>query len=79
MGFGKNLKKYFLLSFVLLSGQQIVAADYCEISQIKNDNVSERSRQVTFSNGRQIIVIGHNHGDRDYPLKLSKLVKNDLF
>lgn len=65
------------MAILILTGQQIIAADYCEISQIKNDNVTDRSRQITFPDGRQIIVIGHNHGDRDYPLQLSKLSKDN--
>ncbi len=61
---------------VLLCLYQFAAGETCEISQIKNDNVSPRSRQITFPNGRQLIVIGHNHGDRDNVIVLSKLTKN---
>lgn len=32
---------------------------------------------MRFPDGREIILVGHNHGDRDVPLRLSALVKSD--
>lgn len=74
----KTKLRYILLSLALFAGQRVIASDgYCEITQIKNDTVSERSRQIMFPNDRKLIIIGHDHGHKDFPLHLSKLSKND--
>lgn len=67
----------FLTVFCLLGSQAGFAAELCEIKQVESKSLSHRSRVLKFPDGRTITVIGHNHGDREYPLELSKLTRSD--
>lgn len=64
-----------LLVCCSLITSSVYASEACEITQIESNGLSERSRIVEFPDGHTITIIGHNHGDREYPLKFSALTR----
>lgn len=50
-------------------------AQFCEIRKATSDEIGQRSIGIKFPDGREIIVVGHNHGERENVIKLSLLAK----
>jgi hypothetical protein len=49
----------------------------CSISKGDDPANGYRVRIVKFADGREITIVGHNHGDRDLPFELYDLIKTE--
>lgn len=63
-----------LFSLIVLSSLFSHAQTSCRIENPRSGTGAERTRLVRFPDGRELYLIGHNHGDRAYPFELSKLL-----
>lgn len=73
-----DLWRRLFLSFstlIVCGGAQALAANDCEIRSLPNAQISSRSRAIHFANGREIILVGHRHVNRQYNLKLNSLTR----
>jgi hypothetical protein len=68
--------RYFILLFISVLAPALSAAP-CEISKGGDPANAYRVRIVKFADGREVTIVGHNHGDRELPFQLYDLIKAD--
>lgn len=67
----RTLALRFLVLFLNLVSS--LAFGFCEITNVPG-KISDRTRRIEFPDGREFMIVGHNHGYREFPLKIFDLL-----